>query len=289
MYCRAERRYLKMKVIHIARGGGNMRGKRIVLCASRKLEEMTTLIEKQGGIAIVRPAQGILFSKEGELEDEIRAVIAMRPDWFIFTTGIGVETLLEAAERGKVKEEWVKTIQHANVAVRGYKTAAALKKIGVAPVAASDDGTTKGLIRSLNEYSFAGKKVIVQLHGTTSPTLKEFLEENHAIYTELLPYRHVAPDPEVLEKLYEEVIHRKVDAVCFTTEVQVRFLFSFVKEQKDIEWFRQSFNEHVIACAVGKVTAEALYEEGIVRVVAPELERMGAMIVTLSRYFERQS
>jgi uroporphyrinogen-III synthase len=266
-----------------------MHGKRIVLCASRKLEEMTTLIEKQGGIAIVRPAQGTVFSKEGELEDEIRAVIAMRPDWFIFTTGIGVETLLEAAERGKVKEEWVKTIQRANVAVRGYKTAAALKKIGVFPVASSDDGTTKGLIRSLRMHSFADKRVIVQLYGDTAPTLKQFLKENGASCTELLPYRHVAPDSEVLEKLYEEVIHREVDAVCFTAAVQVRFLFSFVKEQKDIELFRRAFNEHVIACAVGKVTAEALQEEGVTRVVAPELERMGAMIVTLSQYFEHQS
>lgn len=65
-------------------------------------------------------------------------------------------------------------------------------------------------------------------------------------------------------------------------------LFSFVKEHKDIELFRQAFNEEVIACAVGKVTAEALQEEGITRVVAPELERMGAMIVTLSQYFEHQ-
>lgn len=265
-----------------------MRGKRIVLCASRKLEEMTTLIEKQGGIALVRSAQGTVFSKERELEDEIRAVIAMRPDWFIFTTGVGVEALLQASERGGIKEEWMETIQQANVAARGYKTVAALKKIGISPIAVSDDGTTKGLIRSLKEHSFAKKQVVVQLHGDTAPTLKKFLEENGAAYTELLPYRHVAPDREVLEKLYEEVIHRKVDAVCFTAAIQVRFLFSFVKEQKDIELFCQALNEDVIACAVGKVTAEALQEEGVTRVVVPELERMGAMIVKLSQYFERQ-
>lgn len=52
-----------------------MQGKRIVLCASRKLEEMTALIEKQGGIAIVRPAQGTVFAKDEALIDEIRDVI----------------------------------------------------------------------------------------------------------------------------------------------------------------------------------------------------------------------
>lgn len=105
-----------------------MRGKRIALCASRKLEEMSTLIEKQGGIAVVRPAQGTVFLKEKELEEEMRAVMAVCPDWFIFTTGIGVEKLLETAERGNIEEEWMTTIQKAHVAARGYKTVAALKK-----------------------------------------------------------------------------------------------------------------------------------------------------------------
>lgn len=265
-----------------------MRGKRIALCASRKLEEMSTLIEKQGGIAVVRPTQGTVFLKEKELEEEMRAVMAVCPDWFIFTTGIGVETLLEAAERGNIKEEWLTAIQKANVAARGYKTVAALKKIGISPIAVSDDGTTKGLIRSLAEYTLAGKRVAVQLHGDTAPALKQYLTENGASYSELLPYRHVAPDSQTLETLYEEIVHREVDAVCFTAAMQVRFLFSFVKEQKDIEQFRRILNEHVVACAVGKVTQEALQEEGITRVIAPELERMGAMIVTLSQYFEQK-
>lgn len=128
----------------------------------------------------------------------------------------------------------------------------------------------------------------MQLHGDTAPTLKQYLTENGASYSELLPYRHVAPDSKTLETLYEEIVRREVDAVCFTAAMQVRFLFSFVKEQKDIELFRRTLNEHVVACAVGKVTQEALQEEGITRVIAPELERMGAMIVTLSQYFERQ-
>jgi uroporphyrinogen-III synthase len=249
---------------------------------------MTTLIEKQGGIPLVRPAQGTVFSKEEELIQEVRAVVDMRPDWMIFTTGIGVETLLEAAERGGVKKEWLETIDQANVAVRGYKTVAALKKIGVSPVAQSDDGTTKGLIRSLRSFSFTGKSAVVQLHGDTAPTLKQFLNENGAVYTELLPYRHVAPDSDVLEQLYHEIINHKVDAVCFTTAIQVRFLFSFVKEQKNLELLLRAFSEQVVACAVGKVTAEALQEEGVERVVSPELERMGAMIVTLSKYFEHK-
>nr|WGE07326.1 hypothetical protein P5658_21495 [Bacillus subtilis] len=44
---------------------------------------------------------------------------------------------------------------------------------------------------------------------------------------------------------------------------------------------KKVFEERAIAAAVGKVTAEALREEGITRLLAPEIERMGAMIVEL--------
>ncbi len=45
----------------------------------------------------------------------------------------------------------------------------------------------------------------------------------------------------------------------------------------------------VLAAAVGKVTAEALKEEGVERVLAPESERMGAMIIELAHYYQNKS
>ncbi len=266
-----------------------MHGKRIALCASRKLEEMTTLIEKQGGTAIIRPAQGTVFSKGSELGEEMRTVIAMRPDWIVFTTGIGVEALWEAAEREGIADEWRQAVERANIAVRGYKTATALKKIGVTPTVSSEDGTTRGLIHALGAYDVAGKNVVVQLYGDTAPKLRQFFLAHGASYTELLPYRHVAPDEETLEALYNEVVGRKVDAVCFTSAMQVRFFFSFAREKKEIEPLLEAFRTDVVACAVGQVTREALEEEGVSRVIAPEHERMGAMIVTLARYFDVQA
>ncbi|MNG22492.1 bifunctional uroporphyrinogen-III synthetase/response regulator domain protein [compost metagenome] len=47
----------------------------------------------------------------------------------------------------------------------------------------------------------------------------------------------------------------------------------------------EAFSGPVLAAAVGKVTAEALFEEGIERVLYPEEERMGSMVVALSRYY----
>ncbi|WP_044748411.1 uroporphyrinogen-III synthase [Bacillus alveayuensis] len=263
-----------------------MEGKHIVLCASRKLEEMSTLIKKQGGIPLLRPAQGTVFAREEELEEDLRALIETEIDWFIFTTGVGAEAIFSAAEKFGLKEALVGQIQGAKAATRGYKTLAVLKKNGIMPHVYSEDGTTKGLIEVLKRFDFCGKSIVIQLYGDTAPALKQFFEQRGAKYCELLPYRHVTPECEVLEQLYDEIVNGKVDAVCFTSAIQVRFLFDFVKEHKDLALLQRAFHDGVIAVAVGKVTAEALNEEGIERVVVPELERMGAMIIELSRYFK---
>jgi uroporphyrinogen-III synthase len=47
---------------------------------------------------------------------------------------------------------------------------------------------------------------------------------------------------------------------------------------------QQAFRDGVIPASVGKVTANAMREEGIEALVVPEEEKMGALIVELGRY-----
>ncbi|MGN9864488.1 uroporphyrinogen-III synthase [Bacillus swezeyi] len=268
--------------------GKGLNGKRIAIGASRKTEEMSTLIKKQGGIPVVRSLQGTVFLADKKVGPDLQTFVETGADWVIFTTGIGTETLVSLAEKLGIGERFLKVIRQAKAASRGYKTISALKKLGITPIAADGDGTTKGLIESLASHDFAGKRVMVQLHGENAPSLLTFLEEKGASVFPLLPYQHVAPDQETVALLCQELLNHEVDAVCFTTAVQVRSLFKFAREKGYGEKIVQSFQDHVLAAAVGKVTAEALKEEGVKRLLAPELERMGAMIVELARHYETE-
>ncbi|MGG3890694.1 uroporphyrinogen-III synthase [Metabacillus fastidiosus] len=263
-------------------------GKRVVIGGSRKTKEISTLIEKQGGIPVVRSLQGTLFLAEKEVESDLQKFIHEGADWVIFTTGIGTETLVSLAEKLGVKEQFFNIISQAMIASRGYKTISALKKLEVKPVAMDRDGTTKGLIRELENFDFSGKRVMVQLHGEEAPSLIKFLEERGASVLKILPYQHITPKTETIITLCEELFGNKVDAVCFTTAIQVRSLFDFAKEKGFLTHMVNLFHENTLAVAVGKVTAEALAEEGVTRLLVPKNERMGAMIVELSRYYTKQ-
>jgi uroporphyrinogen-III synthase len=266
--------------------GQGLAGKRIVIAGSRKTDEISALIEKQGGIPLVRSLQGTVFLAEEQVEPDLRTLIKDGADLVIFTTGIGTETMLNLARKIDEEQAYLSVINQAQIASRGYKTYAALKKLGLKPAAKDDDGTTRGLIRALQGQDLSGKKVMVQLHGETAPALIKFLEEKGASVLQILPYQHIAPDQEAVRLLCKEMKHGDVDAVCFTAAIQVRELFDYAKKEESLQDVLHAFNTHVLPVAVGKITAEALIEEGIDSPLAPELERMGAMIIELAKYYE---
>lgn len=266
--------------------GNSLSGKYIILGATRKTEEMSKLIEKQGGTASVRSLQGTIYKADEGVKRDLQRLVETGADWFIFTTGIGLQTLIDQAEEIGIKEEFLAVIQKANVASRGYKTAGVLKKLQIDTVVSDDDGTTKGLVRQFEKIDFSGKKVVVQLHGEKAPALIKFLESKGAVISQLLPYQHIPPVPETVETLCQELMEGSVDAICFTTAIQVRSLFDYAREKGYIQKIKTMFADKTVATAVGKVTAEALVEEGIDRIVVPQHERMGAMIVELAHYFE---
>lgn len=269
--------------------GKELIGKRIAIGASRKTEEMSRLIEKQGGIPVVRSLQGTVFLADKLVEPDLQKLVQTGADWVIFTTGTGIEALLRVAEDLGIMDQFLHIIQHAKVASRGYKTLGVLKKLGITPEAVDVDGTVRGLIQSLDAFDLKGKQVMVQLHGEPSPSLMKYLEKKGAEIQQILPYQHIPPEVDTVEALCQELISQSLDAVCFTTAIQVHSLFSYAREHGYLKEIIQSFKNTVIAVAVGKVTAEALQEEGIERWVVPENERMGAMIVKLSHYYQGET
>lgn len=274
--------------INMSKGSKPLSGKTIVIAGSRKLDEMSALIEKQGGAAIVRSLQGVTTFKEQEMEQELRLFIANRPEWVIFTTGIGAKALFDAADRLGIKDQFVETVQQSKIAIRGYKTYNFLKTQSLAPDIRDSDGTMKGLEDQLESTTFTKEQIWIQLHGEPAPDLVQFLEAKGAssVHT-LLPYLNIAPEADTLKQLRQEIQQGEIDAICFTTAVQVRYLFKDAREHGYEEELRSALNQGMLAVSVGKVTSEALTQAGITRIVAPENERMGAMIVEMAKYFEQ--
>lgn len=265
-----------------------LEGKRVALTGPRKAAELSVMVEKLGGIPLVRPAQGTVAIEREKVEKEITKLIENGTDWIIFTTGVGTEMLVHAAESMGVADALIDTLRRTQIAARGYKTVKYLKSLGLEPKVRDDDGTTAGILRALKPYDLHGRRVALQLYGDHAPRLVAWLREQQAQYYEILPYLHVPPELSVINQLLSEIVEGQLDAVTFTSTPQVRFLMSYAREQGLAEQVKSAFCGSVVAVAVGKVTAEALRDEGIAQVVAPAEERMGSMIVSLAKHYEEK-
>lgn len=262
-----------------------LEGKRVALTGPRRSQELGKLVENMGGIPLYRPAQGTVILDDLDLRNGIISWINTPPDWSIFTTGVGLEALFDLAEDMGVAGQLWDILRENNIAARGYKTANALKKRQLAIKVRDDDGSTEGLIRELSAYDFHNKTVMLQLYGDPNPRLVAWFEEQGASCKQILPYRHIAPPEGALEQLLCDITEGNVDAVTFTSGPQVRFLMEHATKQGKLDQLIQALEGPVIAVAVGKVTAQGLFEAGVPRVVAPKEERMGSMMVELARYY----
>lgn len=262
-----------------------LEGKRVALTGPRRSQELGKLVENLGGVPLYRPAQGTVILDDIDLRNGIISWINSPPDWSIFTTGIGLEALFDLAEDMGVAGQLWDILRENKIAARGYKTANALKKRQLTIQVRDDDGSTEGLIRELSAYDLNNRSVMLQLYGDPNPRLVAWLEEQGASCKQILPYRHIAPPEGELEQLLNDVIEGRVDAVTFTSGPQVRFLMEHAKKQGKLDELLQALEGPVIAVAVGKVTAQGLFEAGVPRVVAPKEERMGSMMVELARYY----
>lgn len=270
--------------------GKPLQGRRVAIAGSRRAGEIARLIDRAGGMPLLRPTMATEPVGHAEGEEVVRRLLAWRPGWLFLTTGAGVEALLEHAERAGARHELAGFLGQCRLAVRGYKTARALAAIGVTKFVRDRDGTMAGLMEALQAFTFNRQRVAIQTYGEPLPELRRWLEERGASVLEFSLYRHVPAPAAFLDRLLAEVLAGGVDAVAFTSAPQVRFLFDHARQRGPAEAAAlcQAFNQRVVALAVGAVTARALRDHGVTRVVTPETERAGTMIRALARHYARE-
>ncbi|WP_226658804.1 uroporphyrinogen-III synthase [Pseudalkalibacillus hwajinpoensis] len=259
-----------------------LKGKRIAVTGGRKGEEIRTLIEKQGGTAFIRPAQGTVFTNEAHVVQSIQEIIETPPQLLIFTTGMGEKRMAELAEANGLGEPYEQLIRSVPIAVRGTKTLQHFKQKGITPAIVADRGTMNQLEHSL---TIENQSIALQMHGENVPTFIETLERANNVVRTIYPYEHTPPEEEVLERLIEEMESGILDVVAFTSAIQVRYFFEYSDRVRKKSSILEMFNEEILPVAVGEVTEEHLKEQGVNRVLTPATPRMGAMVMEIANYY----
>ena len=250
---------------------GPLEGQTVALAEGRQLEELASMLEKEGAQTLRCPLLTILDAPD------VAPVLAWLDDLaadrfacVVLLTGEGVRRLAGFAERVGRRDEFLAALGRARTVTRGPKPVRALKELGLAPSLVAPVPTTEGVIAVLRGEPLAGKVVGVQLYSEDNPALLQYLKEAGAEARCVRPYVYApAADGERVADLIARLAAGTVQVVVFTSSPQVDRLYE-VAEQRGLTAELRGGLERARVAAVGPIVADNLRRRGAPVHVCPE-------------------
>jgi uroporphyrinogen-III synthase len=261
----------------------NFEALRVLSLEARRSVESAKLIRTYGGEPLSAPAmREIPLDSNRPVLEFAEALMRGAFDLVIFTTGVGVRTLVKTVSENMDREQFLNALRSVKIAARGPKSSSALRELNVPiTVIAPEPFTWRALMAKLESVfgsDLNGMNIAVQEYGTSNPELLTALAEKSISITRLLVYQWALPED--IQPLREAVIalaHRHVDVVLFMNAGQVAHLFLVAERMNYTEALYEGFRATVIG-SIGPSTTEGLAAYGLVPDFEPTQSKMGFLI-----------
>jgi uroporphyrinogen-III synthase len=261
----------------------NLKGKRIAVPEMRELEIFSGLLERRGAEVLRCPLVTIYDTPHSAAVLAFAVRIADGGfDDFILITGEGLTRILSCINRHdpSLQERFVAGLGKIRTITRGPKPARVLRQLGLKPNVEAKAPTTPGVIEALKALDLEGRHVALQLYGNDpNMILQTFLKERGAELTTVAPYVYGnAADDATVKSLLERMANGEVDAIAFTSKLQIERLVN----QQPAQLVKRALGNTKIA-AVGPIVAEAIRAAGFEVASSPEHSWfMKPLVVALS-------
>lgn len=256
-------------------------GFRVGITSARKVAELTALLERRGALVESAPAMAIESMDDDDLRAATETVIAVPPELFVATTGLGLRRWFAAAEGWGLLDDLVAALRGSVLIARGPKSVGALRAQGLRELWSPPSECFEDVLAYLRGTSLAGRRIVVQEHGRSLSVVANALRLQGAHVQVVSVYRCApADDQAAMFKLVDLIAERRLDAVTFTSAPAVDILMDVASAAGRRAEVLEAFREDVLATCVGPVTA-APFEMWGVPVVQPDRARLAAMVKAL--------
>ena len=232
---------------------GGFAGLRVIAFESRMAAEVATLIERNGGVAIVAPSM-----REAPLEDNPQALdfaerlLAGRIDVVIFLTGVGTRTLFQVIETRHPRAAIVAALSRIITVARGPKPVAAMRENGLTPsIVIPEPNTWREVLAELaSRVELSGKRVATQEYGVPNTDLVAGLEARGAQVLSVPVYRWTLPlDRAPLRAALKAIAGGEAEVCLFTSSNQV----TNVMQMADADGLGAAVRRGFAAMVVGSI------------------------------------
>lgn len=249
---------------------------------SRRANEMRSLIERFGGVAVVAPSmQEVPLTDNAAAFAAIEQILDGGVSYIVLLTGVGTEAMLNVAAARGCDKRLLDAMGQLPLIVRGPKPAAVLAKLGLKyAVKAPEPNTWKELLAAIDAegMEISRQLVAVQEYGVPNPELCRGLEERGADVLAIPVYRWALPDNvEPLKQAINRTIAGEVDALLFTSAQQVRHVLQVADQtHQRTEWLDAA--TRCIVGSIGPTCSEALRVEGLSVSFEASPPKMGPLV-----------
>lgn len=267
--------------------GANFQGLRVLSLESRRANEVAKLIRTYGGEALTAPAmREISLESNKPVIEFAEALMRGAFDLVIFTTGVGVRSLMKIVSEQMDREKFLTALRSIKIAARGPKSSSALRELQVPiTVVSPEPFTWRAMMSALEEKlgsSLEGMNLAVQEYGTSNPELLTALAEKSISITRLLVYQWALPED--IQPLREAVLalaHGHVDIILFMNAGQVMHLFLIADRMGYTDALHEGFRSTLIG-SIGPSTTEGMAAYGLHPDYEPTQSKMGFLVNELA-------
>jgi uroporphyrinogen-III synthase len=262
-----------------------MKSKVVAILETRTGAHLGELIARRGGVPVLAPAL------EEVPDVDSQAVAALLAGWrtdpfkiIIFQTGVGTRGLFQATDAAGLTGELLQYLSSSVVVVRGPKPVGELNARNVRiDIRAATPFTTEMVLAAVSAIPMQDARVLVQRYGAANQLLREGLEKRGASVQEIATYRWALPaDIRPLNQLLDALARSSIDAVVFTSAVQIHNLYAVAEQAGRSSDLATQLNRLVIA-SIGPVCSRALREHGVRPTFEADPPKLGPLVAGLDQ------
>jgi uroporphyrinogen-III synthase len=260
-----------------------MKSKVVAILETRTGAHLAELVARRGGVPMLAPAL------EEVPDVDPQAVFSLLQQWrvqpfkaCIFQTGVGTRALFSATDSADLTADLTKLLAASIVLVRGPKPVGELnaRRIRI-DIRAASPFTTETVLAALSDVAIEGSTVLVQRYGATNQALSDGLHARGATVREIATYRWALPaDTQPLVDLLSALARGRVDAVVFTSAVQMHNLYAVADKAGSAAELAKLLNQSVIA-SIGPVCSRTLREYGVTPTLEADPPKLGPLMAAL--------
>jgi uroporphyrinogen-III synthase len=260
-----------------------MKSKIVAILETRTGAHLAELISRRGAIPILAPAL------EEVPDVDPQTVTALLQHWHaqpfkmvIFQTGVGTRALFQMTDSLGSTAAMLQLLEPAVIVVRGPKPVGELnvRRVRI-DIRAPSPFTTETVLQSVAGIPILQSRVLVQRYGAANHGLREALEARGAAVEEIATYRWALPaDTQPLKRLLDALASSRVDAVVFTSAVQVQNLYAVAESMNRAAELAGQLNALVVA-SIGPVCSRALMQHGVKPTLEANPPKLGPLVAGL--------